>query len=84
MVYPIDRCEQDGIVAVLTHIAGQDVIEVFTDRVCAVVTTETITREIGGIEVCRQPGHRGVTIIAIVAALYVGGVLAGRNGTVMA
>jgi hypothetical protein len=84
VVHPIGGRKQDGIVAVLAHVTGQYVIEIFANCVGAIVTTETITREISVIEVCWQPGHRCMTVIAIVAACYVAQVLAGRDGTVMA
>lgn len=53
MINPISRRKQDGVVTILTKVAGQDVIEVFTNRVRAVMTAETVTRDIGMIEICR-------------------------------
>lgn len=53
MIHAISGRKQDGVVAVLAKIAGQDVIEVFTNRVRAVMAAETITRDIGVIEICR-------------------------------
>ena len=84
MVHPIGGRKQDGVVAVLAHVTGQYVIEIFANRVGAIVTAETVTREIGVIKVCWQPGHRRMAIIAIVAACYVAQVLAARDGSVMA
>ena len=53
MIHPISRRKQHGVVAILTEIAGQDVIEVFTKRIRAVMAAETVTRDIGVIEICR-------------------------------
>lgn len=53
VIHPIGRCKQDGIVAILTNIAGQYVILIFANRVHAIVTNEAITRNVGVVEVGR-------------------------------
>ena len=53
MVHPIGRRKQDGVVAVLAEVGDRYVIEVFAYRFRAIVATETITRNIGVIEVRR-------------------------------
>ena len=53
MIHPVGRSKQNRVVAVLTNVAGQDMIEIFADRVRAIMTAETITRDIGVIEICR-------------------------------
>ena len=53
VVHNVSGRKQDGIVAVLTKIAGEYVIKVFADRVCAIVATEAISRNIVVIEIRR-------------------------------
>ena len=83
VIHPIGRRKQDGIVAILTYVAGQYVIRIFANRIHAIVTIEAITRDGGVVEVCRQPGHRRMTGIAIVATGDVRRVFAARNVAVM-
>jgi len=83
VIHPIGRSKQDGIVAILTYVAGQYVIRIFANRVHAIVTVEAITRDVGVVEVCRQPGHRRMTGIAIITTGYVCRVFSARNVSVM-
>lgn len=83
VIHPIGRCKQDGIVAILTYVAGQYVIRIFANRIRAIVTSEAITRDVGVVEVCRQPGHRRMTGIAVVATGNVCRVFAACNVAVM-
>ena len=64
----IGRRKQNGVVAVLAKIAGQNMIDILANRIRAVVTAEAVAREIGMIEVRRYPCHRRVAIVAGVAA----------------
>ena len=73
-----------GIVAILTHVAGLNVCKVLARSVNSVVTIDAIVRDIGVIEIGWQPADSGVAIIAVVAALDVILVLAGRRRAVMA
>ena len=70
--------------AVLTEIAGRYMIDIFTDRVRAIVTTEAVTRESRVINVRRNPAGGRVAVIAVVAARNVRRVFARRNRAVMA
>ncbi len=83
VIHPIGRCKQDGIVAILTYVAGQYVIQIFANRIHAIVTIEAITRNGGVVEVGRQPGHRRMTGIAIVATGNVCRIFTACNGAVM-
>ena len=83
VVHQVGWREQDGIVAVLAKIAGQDMIDVLANRIRAVVTAEAITREIGMIEVRRYPCHRRVAVVATIAAGNVCRILSSRNSSVV-
>ena len=56
---------------------------ILAGSVGAVVAAGTITCDVHVIEICRQPADCGVTIVAVVAAVYVGWILAACNYAVM-
>lgn len=84
MINPVCRCKQDRAMAVLTNVAGQNMIEVFADRIATVVATKAISRNIGVIEIRRQPGHRGMAVVTIVTTGNVTRDFAGSDCAVMA
>ena len=55
-------------VAVFTNVGRLYVRRVFARGVRAVMTAKAVARNIHVIEICRQPGNRTVTVIAVVAA----------------
>ena len=57
---------------------------VLAGRVGAIVTAGAIARDVHMIKIRRQPADGGMTIITIIAAGYVGRMLASRDHTVMA
>ena len=69
--------------AILTDIGRQNVILIFTGRVCTVVTANAIADDIRVIKIRRQPRHGRVAIIAVVSAGNMRWVLACRDGAVM-
>ena len=50
----------------------------------AVVAAEAVARDVGMVEICRQPGCGRMTVVAIVAACEVRRVFASRDCAVMA
>ena len=77
------RCPQIRRVAVLTDISGRDMRRRLADGLYAIVAADTIAGNIDVIEIRRQPGHRGMAIIAVNAARYMSRVLAGRDSAIM-
>ena len=69
---------------VFANIAGRDVRDVLTRRIDSVMAVDAVTRDIQVIEIGGQPADSGVAIVAVVAALDVILVLAGRRRAVMA
>lgn len=55
VVNGISRCENIGVVAVLTHIAGLNVGDILARRINAVVTVNAVGSDIDVIEVSGQP-----------------------------
>ena len=76
--------EQIGGMAVFADIRCLNVVRVLTDRLRAVVTTDTVARDIQVIEVRRQPANRAVTIVTGIAAGDMRRVLANGNGAIVA
>ena len=70
--------------AVLAEIAGRYMINIFTDRVRAVVTTEAVTRESRVINIRRNPAGGRVAVVAVVATRNMRRVFARRNRAIMA
>ena len=77
-------CEQIGGVAVLADIRCLNMVWVLTDSLCAIVTTDTVTRDAQVIEVRRQPAYCAVTVIAGIAAGDMRRVFANGNGAIVA
>ena len=69
--------------AILADIRRVDMRRVFTGSAHAIVATGAIVDETGVIEIGRNPGRRCVAVVTIVAALYMGWVLATRNCAVV-
>lgn len=83
MVHCVRRSEHVGIVAILADGRRRDVRRVSTRSVCTVVAAGTVAGNIDVIKIRRYPSGGGVTIVAIITAVHVGRVLAGRRYTVM-
>lgn len=83
MVYPIGRRKYDVVVAVLTNVAGLDVRWIFANRVGAVMAADTIGHDVCVFKESRNPASGRMTIVTVVAAADVRGVLAGRNRAVV-
>ena len=60
------RCENDGVVAVLTDIGGLNVLSILADRRSTIVAADAVARDTGMIEDGGQPGGRIVAIVALV------------------
>lgn len=70
--------------AIFADIAGLYVRRRLAGCIRAVMAIDAIARDIDMVEVRWQPGHRRVTIVAVIATGNVGRVLAGRDVAVMA
>ena len=55
VVYGKDRCKYIGVVAVLADVAGLNVSEILADGIGAIVTVDTVARNVEMIKVRRQP-----------------------------
>ena len=73
-----------GRVTVFAHIRRQGMLRVLGSRNSAVVATETVTRDIGVIVIRRQPGDRGMAVVAVIAARDMCRVLARSNDAIVA
>jgi hypothetical protein len=80
----VHRHPDIGRMAVFADICGLYVGRVLARRVCAIVTAGAIARDVHVIEIRRQPADCGMTVVTIIAAGYVGRMLASRDHTVMA
>ncbi len=76
-------CEHIRRMAVLADIRGLDVCRIFAGRVGAIVTTNTVARDVDVIEIRGQPPGCAVTIIARFAAGDVRSVFADRDDAIM-
>jgi len=54
--------------AVLADIRGLDMRRVFTDRLAAIMATETVIHDICVVECCRYPPDGCMAIVAVIAA----------------
>ena len=70
--------------AVLADIRRLNMVRVLTDSLCTIVTTDTVTRDVQVIEVCRQPANRAVAVVTGIAAGDMRRVLANGNGAIVA
>ena len=61
----------------LTGVCGRCMRWVLARRVGAVVAAEAVSSDVHMVEIRRNPRDGGVTVIAIIAALYVRRMLAG-------
>ena len=68
MIYRIGRCPEHIVVTILANIGCVDMSWVLTGGACAVMTADAVARDIGVIEVRRNPGRGCVAVIAVVAA----------------
>ena len=84
MVHQIGRRKQHRVVAILTDIAGQNMVYVLAGRVRAVVATNAIAGDTHVVEGCRYPAVGRMAIIAIVTTRDMGRVLADRDAAVVA
>jgi len=73
-----------GRVAVLADICRLNVRRAFAGRRRSVMAANTISDDVHVIEIRRQPGNRGVTVVAGIAARDVSRVLTDRSDAVMA
>ncbi len=76
--------EYIGVVAIFANVRSLNVRQILANGVHAVMAISTISSDVQVIEICRQPTHSAVTVIAVVAAGYVRQVLAEGNDTVVA
>lgn len=67
MVDNVCRREDNVVVAILADIRGLDVRRVFTDRIAAVMATETVIHDICVIECCRYPPDGCMAIVAVIS-----------------
>lgn len=84
MVDNVCRREDDVVVAVLADIRGLDMRRVFTDRVAAVMATETVIHDIRVIECCRYPPDGCMAIVAVISTRDMRWGFPRRNRTVVA
>ena len=84
VIHQIGGSEERRIVAVFANIGGRNMIEILTDRLSAIVTAKAVARNVGVIEICRHPGDRCMTVVAIVTTGNVCRVFSCSDGAVMA
>ena len=84
VIHDIDRCPDDIVVAILADIGGVDMCQVLADGIGAVVATDTIIRDVGVVEVGRNPRRGRMAIVAGIAAGKMRRVLAGCNHAIVA
>jgi len=70
--------------AALANVTGIHVIGTLARRFCAVVALDTVSDDTHVIEICRNPGHSCMAVIAVITAGDMGWVFAGRDQAVMA
>ena len=58
VVYGKDWCKYVGVVTVLAHVTGLNVSEILADGIDAIVTVDTVTRNVEMIKVRGQPADR--------------------------
>ncbi len=80
----IDGRPQISAMTILAHVGRLHVRRSLSSSIGAVVAAETIVNNIDVIEKCRQPGHGGVAVIAIIAAGNVRRIFPGSDRAVMA
>ena len=83
VVNSVGRCPHVRGMAILTHIACLDVRRTFASRINAVVTADTVARDVGVIKIRWQPANRRMTVVAVVATGDVVQVFAGGREPVM-
>ena len=84
VIYRISRRPDNVVVAVFADVGRRDVHRVLACRISTVMAVDATTRNVGVIEVGRNPRDAGMAVIAIVTAGYVVWVLASRCVAVMA
>lgn len=84
MINCVDGRKYVGRVTVFAHGAGLNVCRVLTDSIGTVVATEAVSCDIDVVKIGRQPGNRGMTIIAVVTTCDVGWMLASRRDAIVA
>jgi hypothetical protein len=80
----VGRHPDVGCVAIFADFRRLDVGRIFAGRVGTVVAACTITSNVHVIEVRWQPAYSGVTVVTVVAAVYVVRMLASRDQAIMA
>jgi len=83
MIHPDYGAPRGRAVTVLAHVGRQRMCPPFAGRVQSVVTAGAVTGDGRVIEVCRDPGNGRMTVVAVVAARDVVGVLACRDRAVV-
>ena len=68
---------------VFADIGRQSMCRVLACGIRAVMAVDAVTRVIHMIEVRRQPGYARMTVVTVIAAAYVGRVLAGRRHAIV-
>ena len=76
--------EYIGVVAIFANVRRLNVRQVLANRVHAVMAINAIASDVQMIEICRQPAHGAVAVIAVVAAGYMRQVFAEGNDAVVA
>ena len=84
VIYRVGRCPENIVVAVLANIGCVYMRWVLTGGTCAVMTIDAVARDVGMIEIRRNPRRGCVAVIAVVAAGNVRYVFAGCCCTVVA
>lgn len=79
-----DRYENIRAMAVFTDIRRLNMPRVLAGRVGAVVAADAVSGDIDVVEICRQPGDRAVTVIAVVAARNVRRIFASGDDAIVA
>ena len=70
-------------VAIFADVGCLRVQWTLADRVCSIMTADTVVNNVHVVEICRQPGDGSVAVIAIVAAVDMRRVFANSYHTVM-
>lgn len=76
MVNGVHGCENIGVVAILADVRSRDMHRVLVCCIGAVMAARAIADDIHVVEIRRQPASACMTVVAIIAAIQVGWVLA--------
>ena len=84
MVDGVRRFPDRRAVAVLADIGRQNVGRAFAGRISAVLATEAIAGDIGMIEIGWRPGDGRMSVVTVVSARDMAGILPGRRHAIVA